>query len=64
MTKGDIVKMPSGSVVQYLGGSEIGAQFVYLDAEGKPKKHRGELDTFCIVSIKLLSMIQPEYTRV
>ena len=64
MTKGDIVRMPSGAMAQYIGGTDEGARFVYLTDEGTPRKHRGEPDTFHIASIRLLARLQPEYARV
>ena len=64
MTKGDIVTMPSGKPAQYLGGSLYGAEFVYLDANGQPAKHRGVPDSFCIDSVRLLAKLQPEVSRV
>jgi len=64
MNKGDIIQMPSGRVARYEGGSLHGALFVYLDEHGKPKRHKGEPDTFCISSTRLLARLQPEYASV
>lgn len=65
MTKGDIIAMPSGRLAQYVGGTlGQGAEFVYVDAQGKPVKHRGEPETVCIGSTRLLAKLQPEGQRV
>lgn len=64
MTKGDIIRTPTGRIALYEGGSINGAVFVYLDAQGKPIRHGGALDTFCIASTRLLAKLQPEGRRV
>jgi len=61
MTPGDIIPMPSGKPAMYLGGVlGVGAHFVYIDANGKPKTYRGEPDSFCLRSVALLAKLQPE----
>ena len=62
MTKGDIIRMPSGQFARYEGGSQFGAEFVYLDANGKPKRDprdKSEVDSFCLRSMHLLRELQP-----
>lgn len=63
MTKGDIIPMFSGEPAMYLGGTVNGAQFVYVDEKGEPKRDprdKAQLDTFCINSTRLLMKLQPE----
>ncbi len=67
MTKGDVIQMPSGKRAMYMGGSDFGAQFVYVDEKGEPLRtphDRKVLDTFCIRSLRLLARLQPEYASV
>ena len=60
MTPGDIIRTPSGKYARYEGGVlGVGANFVYLDDNGKPKTYRGEPDSFCIASVQLLTKLQP-----
>ena len=62
MTPGDIIKTPSGKYARYEGGSVNGAEFVYLDANGKPKRDprdKAQVDSFCLRSMKLLAALQP-----
>ena len=63
MTKGDIIKTPTGRVARYEGGSLHGAMFTYLDNKGRPVKHNGEPDTVCIASTRLLAKLQPEHSH-
>ena len=58
MTVGDIIRTFTGRLARYEGGSINGAVFVYLDEHGKPMRHHGEPDTFCIVSTRLLAKLQ------
>ena len=67
MTKGDIVRMFSGRLARYEGGIlGIGAQFTYLDDQGKPVwDGRNQCnDTVVIGSTRLLAKLQPEHNRV
>lgn len=65
MTPGDIVRLPSGRMARYEGGTlGVGAEFVYVDDSGQPKKYRGERETVCLRSVQLLAKLQPEYSRV
>tara|TARA_R110000868_G_scaffold137276_1_gene350790 strand:- start:212 stop:409 length:198 start_codon:yes stop_codon:yes gene_type:complete len=63
MTKGDIIQTPTGRIARYEGGTVHGAQFVYVDEKGEPRRDprdRAQLDTFCLRSIRLLTKLQPE----
>ena len=66
MTKGDIVRMPSGRYAQYLDGIlGQGADFCYLDEHGNPARSphdRNEWDKVTIGSNRLL--IQWEMARI
>lgn len=66
MTKGDIIRMPSGKFARYEGGGQYGAEFVYLDDTGIPvwDSHNQCQDTFCIASMAVLIKLQPEVSRV
>ncbi len=63
MTKGDIICMPSGKLAMYMGGSVHGAEFAYVDDQGRPLRSKHDhkvLDSFCISSTRLLAKLQPE----
>lgn len=60
MTPGETVTMPSGDPAMFLGGTVNGAEFVYLDPAGNPKKHRGIPDTFCLRSMHLLTLLNDQ----
>jgi hypothetical protein len=61
MTPGDICLMPSGRVARYEGGDQFGAMFRYLEQNGQPAKHRGEPDTVCVRSMRLLTLLNAQH---
>lgn len=60
MTPGDIIQLPSGRRARYEGGSEAGALFTYVDEQNQPRKHRGTPDTFCLRSMRLLTILNDQ----
>ena len=68
MNQGDIVRMHSGRIARYEGGSEHGAFFTYLDKYGKPAidptSRNRHTDTVSIRSVRLLMDLQARVLHV